>query len=316
MSVASVDALIKRGGCPFCGAAGTLPPLCEVEYSDTAEANRVVRSVHGTLFECANCGIAFPSHAYDPGVFALLYDKTFRDLDQFDRSVLQRLRMAVLSRIAMAHHVRLSLSRLLDAVTLRVLQVPQLGRSPHGLRILDVGCGFGEFLKIYTALGNVVIGTEIVPALVGRLRREGYSCWQGELHNLDLGQQQFDVIIMRAVFYRTLVPVQTLEKALAHLAPGGEMVLIDPCPGRDGASYFFCKQFPQGQFYVVDRERYFSMLGRRFGLECSAARLIYGRPNAPLRALTWFGHVRGLVELLIANLLRRKPYVLSYRLRR
>jgi SAM-dependent methyltransferase len=316
MPATLVDAFSEREGCPFCGGAGTLPPLCEVEYSDTAEATRLVRSVPGKLFECSACGVAFPSHAYDPGVFALLYDKKFRDLDGFDRSVLQRLRMAVLSRMARAHHLRVSLSRLLDVLTLRVLQVPALGRPPRGLRILDVGCGFGEFLKIYTALGNDVIGTEIVPALVERLRRQGFVCRHGELHNLDLGHHMFDVIIMRAVFYRTLAPVHTLEKALAHLAPGGEVVLLDPCPGRDGADYFFYKQFPQGQFYVIDRDRYFGMLRRRFGLRCEAARLIYGRPNAPLKSLTWFGHVWGLGELLAANLLRRKPYVLSYRLSR
>lgn len=312
---AALEAFVERAGCPFCATAGAVI-LCEVDYADTAEATARVRSVRGRLYECAGCGVAFPSHAYDPAVFPLLYDKTFRDLDGFDRSILQRVRMAVLKAIARAHHQRLSLSRLLDAATLRVLQVPALGRRPRGLRVLDVGCGFGEFLKIYSSLGNTVVGTEIIPAFVERLRRAGHDCRQGELHTLDLAGEMFDVIIMRAVFYRTLDATATLEKARAHLAPGGEIVLVDACPGRDGAEYFFRKQFPQGQFYITDRARYLAMLRRRFGLVCEASRLIYGRPNAPLKSLTLVGHVWGLFELLAANLTSRKPYVLSYRLAR
>lgn len=309
----AADVFVERTGCPFCHAKSE-KRLCEVEYRDTAEANRSVPSVHGTLFECPECGVAFPSHAYRPSAFPLLYAKTFRDLDGFDRSVFQRLRMAGLMRIAVAHHRRVSVSRLLDALTCRVLQVPALGRPPRGLRILDVGCGFGEFVKIYSALGNDVVGTEIVPEFVDRLRQAGFDCRLGELQHLDLGSQQFDVVIMRAVFYRTLDPAATFEKVKAHLAPGGEIVLIDACPERDGAAYFFRKQFPQGQFYVIDRPRYLSMLRQRFGLACAAARLIYGRPEAPLKPLTPLGHVWGLFELIAANLLRRKPYVLSYRL--
>ena len=307
------EVFVARGTCPFCGAAPA-GELDHIDYRDTAEANQALPDIRGTLFECLECGVAFPSHAYRVTAFPLLYSKTFQDLDGFDRSPLQRVRTAVMARILAAHHRRVSLSRLLDALTCRVLQVPALGRAPRGLSILDVGCGFGEFVRMFSALGNEVVGTEIVPAFVDRLRAARFDCRLGELHDLDFDGQRFDAVILRAVLYRTLDVAATLGKVDALLAPGGEIVLVDPCPGRDGASYFFRKQFPQGQFYIIDRGRYFAMLTRRFRLACAAARLIYGRPNAPLKPLSPLVHVRGLGELVAANLLHRKPYVLSYRL--
>jgi SAM-dependent methyltransferase len=310
------DVFTERAGCPFCRRPSSTE-VFRTRYLETAEANRSLPDVIGRVLACADCGVVFPSHAYRADAFPLLYDKTFVDLDGFDRSSLQRLRTTVLRAILSAYHQPLSLSRLLDAATLRVLQVPALGRAPRGLRILDVGCGFGEFLKIYSALGNDVVGTEITPAFVERLTRDGYQCRQGELHLLEFGaDERFDAIVFRAVFYRTLDPVATLQKALSLLAPGGELVMLDPNPDLDGVRYFAGKQFPQGQFYIIDRDRYLAMLRERFGLRTLWQRTIYGRPNAPLKPLSMAGHVVGLAELAWANLLHRKPYMLSYRLGR
>ena len=314
MSLTVDEVFVERAQCPFC-ARPSSDEIARTRYYDTAEANRSLPDITGRVLACQACGIAFPSHAYRAEAFPLMYNKTFVDLDGFDQSILQRLRTAALRTILAGHHRPMSLSRLLDAATLRVLQVPALGRAPHGLRILDVGCGFGEFLKIYAGLGNDVVGTEITPAFVERLERAQYTCRMGELHMLDFASDdRFDAIIFRAVFYRTLDPIATLQKALSVLKPGGELVMLDPNPGRDGVEYFFRKQFPQGQFYIVDRDRYLAMLGERFGVRCVSQRTIYGRPNAPLKPLSPAGHVFGLIELALANLFHQKPYMLSYRL--
>ena len=43
--------------------------LAEVNYRDTAEANRDLADVRGALFRCEECGVAFPSHQYTPAAF-------------------------------------------------------------------------------------------------------------------------------------------------------------------------------------------------------------------------------------------------------
>ena len=99
------------------------------------------------------------------------------------------------------------------------------------------------------------------------------------------------------------------------LAQGGELTLVDPCPQLEGVEYFFRKQFPQGQFYILDVGRYLGMLKERFQLRCAASRIIRGRPAAPLKSVRFLGNLLGLAELLKANLLANKPYVLSYALK-
>ena len=209
-------------------------------------------------------------------------------------------------------------SRALEKLSLGVLQAPLTATAPRGLRVLDIGCGFGEFLSIFDSLGSRVIGTEIVPTLVELNRSRGFDVRQGELETLDFGTQQFDLILLRAVFYRLRDPKKALTiMARSLLADGGHISLVDACPrDAEGASYFFRKQFPQGQFYILERERYLAMVAERFGLRCVASCQIYGRPSAPLKSVRLLGNLAGLGQLLSANLLQTKPYVLAYLLAR
>lgn len=308
------EVFIENSGCPFCAEPSGVV-LSEVQYYETADCNRLLPDIKGQLFECQRCGVAFPSHQYRLEAFPQLYEKTFKDIAFLDDSPLQTLRKRYLKAILKRAYDH-PLSRLLDAVTLHVLQVPRLTRIPRNLRLLDVGCGFGEFLSIYQSLANECTGTEVIPQLVERLRGRGLRCEFGELEEVDLGDGKFDVILLRAVFYRTRHPRATLERLKSLLAPSGEIALLDPCAGLRGAEYFFRKHFPQGQFYIVDPERYLEMLGGVHELEVVSCKQIYGRPKAivkTIRSIT--GNLGGLAELAIGNLLHVKPYMLVYTVR-
>lgn len=238
---------IKTAGCPFCGQRSN-EILDSIEYHETVEANKKLPNITGRLFACIGCGVAYPSHIYTLEAFPILYEKSLTDLTYFDKTVLQVMGKKYLRLVLRNHYRHFSLSRLLDCCSLNILQVPLITREPIGLRMLDVGCGFGEFLAIYKKFGNDITGTEVIPALVHAGQEKGFDIKPGELETIDLGGQKFDVIILRAVFYRTRQPARSLEILKNLLADNGEIALVDPCPGKDGASYFFCKQFPQGQF--------------------------------------------------------------------
>ncbi len=293
---------VPTRGCPFCRSAGK--PISTVGYHDTAEANRSLPDVSGTLYECGGCGIAYSSHSYSIDALPLLYSKSFTDLAYFDQSPLQRLRKRFIKGVLAGH-------RVLDDLSMHVLQIPLVRRS-SGLKILDVGCGFGEFMEIFRALGNRVTGTELMPELVELGRQRGNDVRFGELEDLKF-EEPFDLILFRAVLYRTRDPRRTLEFAKGLLAEGGEISLLDPAPL--GSDYFFKKQFPQGHFYIMNPLRYLRML-EGMGLRCLESQQIFGRPRAPLGKVRFFGNLAGLAELLAANLLRAKPYVLNYRLAR
>jgi len=301
-------------GCPFCRRPSDAL-LATVDYRDTAEAHPDLPNVEGRLYECADCGVAYPSHQYEIEAMPALYRKTFREMEFFDRTVMQRARKLYLKAILRGQHRRWSFARLLDHLSLHTLQAPPVTREPRGLRVLDVGCGFGEFLAIYRDLGNAVVGTEVLPVLVERLQHQGFDCRSGEIEDIDFGGQRFDVIILRAVFYRTRNPLRALETAKNLLSTDGEIALIDPCPGREGAEFFLRKQFPQGQFYIIDRERYLQMIERQTGLRWVQSRMTYGRPNAILKPIGFLQTFVGLGQLLAGNLFRYRPYTLSYVLR-
>lgn len=305
---------IERHGCPFCQKSSN-HILSRINYHDTAEVNRELPNILGKLYHCLECGVAYPSHVYNLDVFPKFYQKSFKDLNYLDDSFIQVLRKKYIKEILRNYHKNFSLSRFLDAISLHVFQVPNVGRKPINLKILDVGCGFGEFLSTYKKLGNDVFGTEIIPKLVARLTDRGYNCHCGELEDINFNGIKFDVIILRAVFYRTRNPRTTLFTLKNLLASSGEIAMVDPCPGKDGADYFFKKQFPQGQFYIVDKTRYMKMLYEKFNLRLCDSKLIYGRPKAPLKSIKLLGNVIGLLELLAANMFKYKPYTLSYNLK-
>ncbi len=202
------EIFLLNKGCALC-ARSPSDAIAEINYHDTAEANRNLPDVHGTLYRCDDCGVAFPSHQYTPAAFPLLYSKSLGDHEFFDQTLLQKMRVAYMRAILRHRHRAWSWSQFLDHASLHVLQVPFLTREPRDMRILDVGCGLGEFMAIFRDLGNRVVGTEIVPSLVERNVKRGLDCRLAELESMPLPSASFDLILLRAVFYRTRHPART-----------------------------------------------------------------------------------------------------------
>ena len=285
--------------CPFCRASGR--SLFSIRYSDTVEANHNIADVTGHILSCSNCGICYPSTNYDPNQFSALYAKSLGDLSYFHASPLQKMRQRVLATL-MRHHSRNILAA--------ALQVPLIDRAPT--RVLDVGCGFGEFSRIYRNLGAQVTATEVIPVLAAHVRAAGIDCRLGSLEALDLPVATFDLILFRAVLYRTHRPAETIAIAKRLLAPGGRISILDPSTDPQGVAYFAGKQFPQGRYYIADFTAFSRMLSNRFGLRTIDYWPIYGRPHAPLKRVRFVGNFLGAAELLFANLFRRKPYMAAY----
>lgn len=303
----------ERKGCPFCETQSETI-LCDTFYHDTAEANKDLPNIEGRLYHCPPCGIAYASHGCHLEAFPQFYKKSLSNLSSLNNSLLQRFRKLYLRGILSSFYTPLSLSRFLNAFSLNIFQPPPVLRRPKDLNILDVGCGFGEFLSLYKRLGNSVVGTEVMPELVRYIRESGMECFEGSVENMPARQNKFDVIILRAVFYRTEDPRRTLEYLKGLLAPDGEIALVDPYPHLEGLDYFFKKQFPQGHFYITDSERYLLMIHARFGLAQQYKKQIYGRPISALKKIRTLENITGALELLYANIFRTRPYVLSYNL--
>ncbi len=101
--------------------------------------------------------------------------------------------------------------------------------DPRGSnRLLDVGCGSGELLARYRALGWTVQGVEPSARAVAACRARQLPVEEGDLLDVSLPEQHFDVILMHHVIEHVPRPVDVLCRARELLAPGGIVLVVTP----------------------------------------------------------------------------------------
>lgn len=97
----------------------------------------------------------------------------------------------------------------------------------EGLPILDVGCGYGRYLKPLQAMGYNTFGIDLNPKCVADLTKEGFKI-ATDIDNF--GSQKFSCILMSHVVEH-LQPAdlyQFLDKYLSVLAPDGVLIISTP----------------------------------------------------------------------------------------
>jgi SAM-dependent methyltransferase len=115
-------------------------------------------------------------------------------------------------------------------------------RIARGTRVLDVGCGVGRWSRLLARRGARVTGIDLSPTMVEESRRRAQAA--GLAHAcrflvqdstaLEL-EERFDLILSVTVLQHIL-DVDALRRAMqalvAHLAPGGRIVLLEAAPAR------------------------------------------------------------------------------------
>jgi 2-polyprenyl-3-methyl-5-hydroxy-6-metoxy-1,4-benzoquinol methylase len=101
--------------------------------------------------------------------------------------------------------------------------------APQG-RLLEVGCGYGYFLKTALDAGYDAYGMDVSPAAVERAARMYPGrVFQGFLESTpELEGRTFDVIFASHLIEHLLDPAAFLEAAGRRLRPGGLIVFVTP----------------------------------------------------------------------------------------
>jgi 2-polyprenyl-3-methyl-5-hydroxy-6-metoxy-1,4-benzoquinol methylase len=103
-----------------------------------------------------------------------------------------------------------------------------LKRDPHGVRLLDVGCGTGWFLEVARKEGYTVAGLEVGTELARfTAERLGVEVFTEPLTALS-ATERFDVITLFDVVEHVSDPRGLLSAVRAHLSPGGIALLFTP----------------------------------------------------------------------------------------
>ncbi|MGI9600464.1 MAG: class I SAM-dependent methyltransferase [Acidimicrobiales bacterium] len=191
--------------CPLCGQL-TADPVSSTPYVDVFAAlraqfgdgidesleQRYTPAETADEYRCRTCGLQYfsPMNPGGPDFYAALAssDRYYRG-DRWE--------------------YELALAAIPDATT----------------RVLDVGCGRGDFLVQAGLQSESVVGAETNPDAHPHLRRRGIDFHPGDIADLD---DQFDLICAFQVFEHLADVGQLLTPALDRLAPGGALFLSVP----------------------------------------------------------------------------------------
>jgi 2-polyprenyl-3-methyl-5-hydroxy-6-metoxy-1,4-benzoquinol methylase len=109
---------------------------------------------------------------------------------------------------------------------------------PSNVRVLDVGCGFGESLGYHTARGCDVYGVEADEHIRRVMEKFGYKIHVGLFDDKAYAQDFFDFITMDQVIEHVADPITTLRGVARILKPGGRAILSTPNACGWGARLF------------------------------------------------------------------------------
>jgi SAM-dependent methyltransferase len=105
---------------------------------------------------------------------------------------------------------------------------------PRNVRVLDIGCGFGESLGYYQSRGCDAYGVEADENIRRVAQRFGYKVRVGLFYEPNF----FDYVTMGQVIEHVGDPVETLRGVYRILKPGGTAILSTPNRGGWGARLF------------------------------------------------------------------------------
>lgn len=119
---------------------------------------------------------------------------------------------------------------------IRHLPVPKPGHN----RLLDAGCGSGDFVWTAKTLGYQAEGLEIDAKACAQARAHGLTVHQGSFPNTSLVSESFDEITLNHVLEHLHDPVGALREAFRLLRSGGRLWIA--VPNLQGASNRFWKE--------------------------------------------------------------------------
>ncbi len=122
-------------------------------------------------------------------------------------------------------------------------------------KLLDVGCGDGEFVRAAGDRGWNAEGVDFDPGSVEFARGRGLNVHLGSLVSQDFEAEQFDAIVMNHVVEHLSDPIAVLQECHRILKPGGRLILATPNVGSQ-----FHRKF--GKYWIhLDPPRHLYLFG-------------------------------------------------------
>jgi len=95
-------------------------------------------------------------------------------------------------------------------------------------KILDIGCGNGDFTEEIRKLGFDICGIDINPPSIKNFPKKGYTVVDIQHDKYPYPANSFDVIFSKSVIEHLREPDHMLEEAYRLLKPGGTLLCLTP----------------------------------------------------------------------------------------
>lgn len=197
--------------CPICGTrAETLDPWLEIPVD--VKTGRKIDT--GRLVWCKACDVGMMRRAMTPKEVTEAYD--FAAYYTHGQSHFPDVAASLMDRVLVKLAYLTDQGRVMDAAWLAQLQ-------PGATRILDIGCGGGDFISTLAAPGRALFGVEPDPMAREVAAARGVTVEAGTAETIParIAAQTFDVILMTHVLEHCADPGQALRNVRSLLAPGG-----------------------------------------------------------------------------------------------
>ena len=109
---------------------------------------------------------------------------------------------------------------------------------PKKVRVLDIGCGFGESLGYHKERGCDVYGVEADSNIRKVIKKHGFNIKVGLFDDTDYEENFFDFVTMDQVLEHITNPVEILRGISKILQKNGKLVLTVPNSNGWGAKFF------------------------------------------------------------------------------
>jgi len=103
-----------------------------------------------------------------------------------------------------------------------------VGRHPHAVRVLDVGCSSGEFLYFAQKQGLEAYGVEPNEQSAAVAIKDGLRVFNGFLHEANYKNDFFDFIVLGDVIEHAPDPDKMFQECIRILRPGGILFIETP----------------------------------------------------------------------------------------
>lgn len=291
----SVNADIPYLGCPICG--GRMAKAGFTVYDD-----RYGYPGQFVLMRCPNCDHAFSDCDLAPSQLGELYT------NYYPRKIFDLAQCK-------PHAEKSGLGAWFNGLNSSAFR-----RVPKNVRVLDVGCGFGQSLGYHTARDCDVYGVEADENIRRVAEKFGYKVHVGLFDDSIYEAEFFDYVTMDQVIEHVTDPLSTLRGVARILKPGGTVILSTPNAGGWGAKIFGRRWINWHAPYHVQffSRRSMRIAAEQAGLVVAEVKTItnsewlsyqwihlvmYPKPGEPSRFWTPNHHERTLLEWRILRVL-------------